>query len=278
MKKLFVFILLFTLFLTGCMNKESEYTNDFDINGEYFAESLNEKKYSLAVSIKENVFNYAEFKKVETPKNFFIKEYDLNEVWFASLPTGNNDICGYYLIKKNTDLYLYCTRYYENNEYNIESNYKLTDMKTLETALPKDVPDDFSFEVTFGFDGRYNSKTGELRNGYNNIQKIECKTTLFLSDEKLKEIYDLLKDAKIDTIPDNIMASYTHGDPNYNIYIKYSYGDVEKSIVAYEANFAKNGQWESCQELANSYYKIINEYIKNTDEFKSLPKNTNIYE
>lgn len=278
MKKLFVFILLFTLFLTSCINKESEYTNDFDINGEYFAESLNEEKNSLTVIIKENSYGNSEFKKVETPTNFFIKEYDLNEVWFASLPTGNNDIYGYYLIKKNTDLYLYCTRYYENNEYNIETSYKLTDMKTLETALPKDVPNDFSFEITFGFDGRYNSKTGELRNGYNNIQEIECETTLFLGNEKIKEIYALLKDAKIDTMPDNIIASHWFGVPSYNIYIKYSYGDVEKSIVIYGADFIRNDQWECCQELANSYYKIINEYIKNTNEFKSLPENTNIYE
>lgn len=53
---------------------------------------------------------------------------------------------------------------------------------------------------------------------------------------------------------------------------------IEKSAVIYGADYIRSDQWECCQELSNSYYKIIDEYIKSTDEFKSLPENTIVYE
>lgn len=46
------------------------------------------------------------------------------------------------------------------------------------TSLQHEMPEDFSFTLTFGFDGYYDSKTDILKNGYNYDFDCECKTTL----------------------------------------------------------------------------------------------------
>ena len=59
------------------------------------------------------------------------------------------------------------------------------------TSLPQEMPEDFSFTLTFGFDGYYDSKTGALKNGYNHDLGCECVTTLQFSKDELKEISNI---------------------------------------------------------------------------------------
>ena len=89
------------------------------------------------------------------------------------------------------------------------------------TSLPEEMPDDFSFTLTFGFDGYYDSKTGILKNGYNNELECECKTILYFTEEELKGIYEIFRCYGIDRFDSELKATDQMARPSYNIVITY---------------------------------------------------------
>ena len=85
---------------------------------------------------------------------------------------------------------------------------------TYMTSLPHKMPEDFSFSLTFDFDGYYDSKSGVLKNGYNYDLDRECETTLIFTEEELQEIYSIFLEGSIDrweeelTVNKSIPPSY----------------------------------------------------------------------
>lgn len=146
------------------------------------------------------------------------------------------------------------------------------------TSLPKEMPDDFSFTLTFGFDGYYDSKTGILKNGYNYDLDCECQTTLIFDETKLKEIYGIFLDGAIDKWEDELNVSDILSAPSYVIRISFSANSQTKNIVISGASFISVYEWTSSVRLGKAYYRIVDEYIKNSDEFKSLPENQLLYD
>lgn len=144
--------------------------------------------------------------------------------------------------------------------------------------FPQEMPDDFSFTLTFGFDGFYDSKTGVLKNGYNHDLNCECETILLFSKTELKEIYKLFLDSSIDKYDEQLIVSNTSVNPSYNINISFVADNVTKNIVIYGASYLMADEWENSIKLGETYYKIVDEYIKATAEFKSLPPNQKFYE
>jgi len=146
------------------------------------------------------------------------------------------------------------------------------------TSLPQEVPEDFSFALTFGFDGYYNSKTGILKNGYNYDLDCECKTTLIFNEEELKEIYSIFLQGTIDRWKEELTVSEELVVPSYVIEISFTAEGKTKNIKIYGASFIELDEWKNSVRLGKAYYKIVNEYIKNSEEYKTLPSNQNMYD
>ena len=140
------------------------------------------------------------------------------------------------------------------------------------------LPQVFSFAITFGFDGYYNSSTGELRNGYNEELNVECKTTLHLTNEELYKIYGIFYLGSIINNTNNINVSEDLIEPSYTIKISYSINYEERNFNIYGASYIDIEEWQEGYNIGNAYYKVLKDYILCSEEYKNLPPNTNLYE
>ncbi len=140
------------------------------------------------------------------------------------------------------------------------------------------IPQMFSFTCTFGFDGYYNSETGELRNGYNHDLDVECKTTLFLEQEELLNIYRIFLNGKLFDIKQNFSVGEDLIEPSYTIKISYVINGETVNFKIWGASYISYKEWESHSLFGNAYYKVLNDFIFNREEYKSLPPNQNLYE
>ena len=141
-----------------------------------------------------------------------------------------------------------------------------------------DLPKDFAFSVTWGFDGKYNSQTGHLENGYNYQLGTKCETTLILEHRELMNIYRLLYNANFTQIEEDFFASDIDVDPSYNI--KFSYfvdGKTTGFTIKGASPLNSYTEWELYPEFGYAHEKIV-DFITNTEEYKSLPPNTNAYD
>lgn len=149
---------------------------------------------------------------------------------------------------------------------------------TNKTSLPQEMPEDFSFTLTFGFDGYYDSKTGVLKNGYNHDLDCECVTTLQFSKDELKEIYGIFLDGTIDRCNEKLTVSDDLVIPSYIIEISFTANNETIKVNIYGASSISLDEWKNSVRLGRAYYRIVDEYIKTSEEFKSLPENQLLYD
>lgn len=140
------------------------------------------------------------------------------------------------------------------------------------------LPNDFSFSLTFGFDGKYDSVTGHLETGYNYDLGVKCETTLLLDHNELMNIYRIFYNGGLFEIKDSFGASNQHAIPSYNIKISYTVDGETVNFTITGASYISYSQWEINSELAYYYNKVITDFIKSSEEYKALPPNQNIYE
>ena len=92
----------------------------------------------------------------------------------------------------------------------------LTSCNLFKRSLPKEMPEDFSFQVMWNNYGisTYDSKTGILiKHKYaSNVDNYT--TTYFLTDNELKEIYNLIYELNIESYPDEFpYGTFVDADP-----------------------------------------------------------------
>ena len=148
---------------------------------------------------------------------------------------------------------------------------------TYMTSLPHKMPEDFSFSLTFDFDGYYDSKSGVLKNGYNYDLNRECETTLIFTEEELQEIYSIFLEGSIDRWEEELTVNKSI-PPSYVIEITFTANSQTEKVKIYGASHIGLDEWETGVRLGKAYYRIVDEYIKNTEEYKSLPPNRNWYD
>ena len=140
-----------------------------------------------------------------------------------------------------------------------------------------EMPNDFAFSLTWGFDGKYNSQTGHLENGYNYKLGAKCETTLVLTHEELMDVYRLLYNANAFEIKEDFVVGNVLVEPYYDIEISYTInGETIDFTIDGEVLARSYTDWELYPEFGYAYYKIV-EFIKSTEEYKALPPNTNLY-
>ena len=141
-----------------------------------------------------------------------------------------------------------------------------------------EMPEDFAFTLTFGFDGSYNSETGYLENGYNYTLNTKCETEMHLTRSELLDIYRLFYNGEIFDITANFVATDIMAEPSYVIKISYRIDGKENSFEIYEASYGTYRDWILHSEFGYAYEKVVEDYILSSEEFKSMPKNENLYE
>jgi hypothetical protein len=147
------------------------------------------------------------------------------------------------------------------------------------TNLPEEMPEDFSFSVHWEFDGYYDSKTMELKKGYNYDLECECKTQLELTDAQLKEIYQIIRNAKVDSFSKEIKTKYDESIPSADLVITIQYGNINHTVKLLNSYLNDDmNEYLGGKEVGMAIKEIIENYIINTDEFKSLPENQLYYD
>lgn len=143
--------------------------------------------------------------------------------------------------------------------------YELVNKNDYQTSLPIEMPSDFRIFIMGSDYFSFDSMTHRLRYGYNN------ETTLVLSQDDLKAIYQLLRDIQFDIYPH--MIDVSDGELNGYISISISGTGVDGDCWINGTYNLDVDFWKSHQELGSVIHKILNDYIKNTDEFKQLEEN-----
>jgi hypothetical protein len=147
------------------------------------------------------------------------------------------------------------------------------------TNLPEEMPADFSFSVHWGFSGNYDSKTQELKDGFNYDLDCECKTQLELTVAELEEIYQIIRNAKIDSYNKEIMTERFSHTPSADMVITFHCGDIDHSVTLFGAYLTDNmNEYLGGKEVGMAIKEIVQNYIINTEEFKSLPEDQQVFE
>lgn len=140
------------------------------------------------------------------------------------------------------------------------------------------LPEDFSFALSYGFDLYYDSKTGYLKNGYNVELNSINETTLVLTQDELMNIYRILYNGNLLNIRENFDATQDLWVPSYNIRFSYTINGETTEFVISKASYATYSQWEIHSEFCYAYQTVVKEFILDSEEYKSMPPNDNIYD
>jgi putative lipoic acid-binding regulatory protein len=142
------------------------------------------------------------------------------------------------------------------------------------SKLPKEMPEDFAFSIKWSYDGKYDSSTKILSKGYNYDLQCECKTELELSKEQLQEIYEIIKEARIDNYNETIRTKFSSRSPNSDLQITISFREEKYSVTLLNSYLSDNMNFYlSGRAVGKAIKKIVQKYITSSDEYKSLPEN-----
>lgn len=141
-----------------------------------------------------------------------------------------------------------------------------------DTALPEQMPDDFSFALTFGTFGSssYSSKTGQLKKTAGSV------ATYFLTEEEMQTIYDAIREMNIDHIDEFGYKDFQGSDPHLTIWLTVRTGDLSKTV-----GFKEIAGYHAHRTLRGAKFlnvvRTIKDILENTEEWKALPEGTNKY-
>ena len=148
----------------------------------------------------------------------------------------------------------------------------LTSCNLFQKSLPKEMPDDFSFAITWNIGGMctYDSKTGILIKHKYATNVDEYTTTCFLTEDELKEIYKLIYDLNIDSCPDEFpYGTFVDADPSSRLSLSVSTKDYSKTVKADSV-----GAYEAFTIKGTKYLEVIKgirNILTETEEWKALP-------
>lgn len=138
-------------------------------------------------------------------------------------------------------------------------------------SLPKEVPEDFSFALTWGVYGisSYDSRTGKLVKTKDATNPRDYVTYVKLSDEVMELIYKKLRALDVESYPDEYYPTLG-SEPSAELILTVRKGDNVKTITAkdvslsYDALFPKGKRFiDTCLD--------ISDILTSTKEWKALP-------
>lgn len=148
------------------------------------------------------------------------------------------------------------------------------------TSLPKEIPDDFSFKVIWGTYGisSYDSETGTLIKTSDATNPEDYITTYFLTDDELKQIYELIYNLNIESYADSLNdKSFGTSNPYMNLKLEVKTGTINKTIMASKVSNYNDGYTIKTKKYLN-VIKSIRDILMNTAEWKALPDYEFLYD
>ncbi len=149
------------------------------------------------------------------------------------------------------------------------------------TSLPKKMPDDFSFSLTWGAYGfsSYDSKTGELIKTTDSTHPEDYITYYELPAEYKEIIYDSIQTLDVYSYPD-IYNPYADGllsEPSITLILTVRIGNSTKTISAKDIAMLVQAKDEKGQAFLTTC-RLIEDILTETDEWKALPDYEFYYE
>lgn len=142
-----------------------------------------------------------------------------------------------------------------------------------EKPLPKEMPEDFSFALTWGVYGisSYDSRTGKLVKTKDATNPADYVTYLKLSDEALEFIYEDLHRLDVDSYPDEYDSDPRMGsDPSADLILTVRTGDHVKTITAKDVSLSYQSWLPKGKKFLDTCLGI-SDFLMSTEEWKALP-------
>ncbi|MBO5700995.1 MAG: hypothetical protein J6S71_01015 [Clostridia bacterium] len=142
-----------------------------------------------------------------------------------------------------------------------------------ESPLQKEIPEDFSFALTWGVYGisSYDSKTGKLVKTKDATNPEDYVTYLELPEETLEDIYEMIRKLKPDSYPDEYDPDpYRSSDPSADLILTVRAGDSVKTITATEVSLSYE-TWSIKGKRYIDTCRAISEILTSTEEWQALP-------
>jgi hypothetical protein len=178
-----------------------------------------------------------------------------------STAVGNTDDMAYWIVYLELDKSMFGS---QEKEVWLHSK-KLTSVEKFETKLSAEMPKDFDFFFESGYFS-YDSRTDILQDG-NLLTGKRSQVTLELSEETKKSIYLILRGCGFDQYPESI--SLQNNSSFFYISMLFSKANYQIYLHGYDSNC---DQYPYFEQLGQALNTIINDYIKETDEYLSLQK------
>ena len=142
-----------------------------------------------------------------------------------------------------------------------------------EKPLPKEVPEDFSFALTWGVYGisSYDSRTGKLVKTKDATNPADYVTYVKLSDEVTELIYKKLRALDVESYPDEYDPDPMMGsDPSADLILTIRNGDRVKTVTAKDVSLSFDALFPKGKRFINTC-SDISDILTSTEEWKALP-------
>ena len=134
--------------------------------------------------------------------------------------------------------------------------------------------DNFSFSLTWNVYGvsSYDSETGRLVKTIDATEPEDYVTELTLSEERLGEIYEIVRALEIESYPDEYDPAEGMGsDPFYTIELSVRYNGVEKTVRCEEVAIGAEGADAKGRRFLEAVWSI-RDILTATEEWQALPE------
>ena len=140
-----------------------------------------------------------------------------------------------------------------------------------ESLLPKEVPEDFSFALTWGVYGisSYDSRTGKLVKTTDATNPRDYVTYVKLSDEVMELIYKKLRALDVESYPDEYYPTLG-SEPSAELILTVRKGDNVKTITAKDVSLSYTSPSVKGKRFIDTCLDI-SDILTSTEEWKALP-------
>jgi hypothetical protein len=140
-----------------------------------------------------------------------------------------------------------------------------------ESQLPKEVPDDFSFALTWGVYGisSYDSLTGKLVKTKDATNPRDYVTYVKLSDEVMELVYKKIRALDVESYPDEYYPTLG-SEPSAELILTVRKGDNVKTITAKDVSLSYTSPSVKGKRFIDTCLDI-SDILTATEEWKALP-------
>ena len=140
-----------------------------------------------------------------------------------------------------------------------------------ESLLPREVPEDFSFALTWGVYGisSYDSRTGKLVKTKDATNPSDYVTYIKLSEEVMEIIYKKIRALDVESYPDEYYPTLG-SEPSAELILTVRKGDYVKTIEAKDVSLSYTSPSVKGKRFIDTCLDI-SDILTATEEWKALP-------